>query len=101
MGSSPEKPLEGVLKNIISGVSGKAVATQENVRAAWESAVGKKAAKHSRPRSLAGSRLIVNIDDSSWLYELTVRKKEILKKLGETLKSSRIKDITLRIGDLR
>ncbi len=101
MGNPPEKPLEEVLKNIISGVSGKAVATQEDVRAAWENAVGKKAARHSRPRSLASSRLIVNIDDSSWLYELTVRRKEILKKLGEALKSSRIKDITFRIGDLK
>jgi hypothetical protein len=41
------------------------------------------------------------MDDSSWLYELTIQKKEILKKLSTELKSKKIKDITFRIGDLR
>lgn len=100
MGKEKENPLEGVLKDIISGISKKGGLTEEDVRSAWESAVGEKAAKHSRPRTLRGSRLIVHVDDSSWLYELTVQKKEILKKLGEILKSNKLKDITLRIGEL-
>lgn len=101
MGSNTENPLGDVLKKIIGGITKKGGFTEEDVDAAWDSAVGEKAARHSKPRSLQGSRLIVNVDDSSWLYELTVRKKEILKKLGEILKSSKIKDITLRIGELK
>lgn len=100
MADKPENPLEGVLKNIINGITKKGALTEEDVKAAWESAVGKMAAKHSKVRSLRGARLIVNIDGSSWLYELTVQKKEIIKKLGEALKSKKIKDITLRIGDI-
>jgi predicted nucleic acid-binding Zn ribbon protein len=101
MAAKPENPLENVLKNIISGIAKKGGLTEEEVRSAWDGAVGEKAAKHSRPRTLKGSRLIVHIDDSSWLYELTVRKKEILKSLGEILKNNKIKDITLRIGELK
>lgn len=101
MAERPEKPLEGVLKNIISGISSKGGLTQEDVACAWEDAVGEKAAKHSSPRSLKGSRLIVHVDGSSWLYELTVRKKEILKKISGGLKSGKIKEITLRIGELK
>jgi hypothetical protein len=41
------------------------------------------------------------VDHSSWLYELTVGKKQILKKMEEALKSKKIKEITLRIGELR
>lgn len=101
MVGEPKKPLEGLLKNIIRRISDKGGLTEEDVRAAWENAVGGKAARHSRARSLKGSRLIVNVDDSSWLYELTVQKKEILKKLGEILKGNKIKDITFRIGEMK
>ena len=93
--------LEGVLKKILGAISKSGGLTQEDVRAAWGSVVGEKAAARSAVRALKSGRLIVNMDDSSWLYELTVRKKEIIKKLGEVLKSGRIKDITFRIGDLK
>lgn len=96
-----KKPLEGVLKDIIGSLGGKGKFTQEDLQAAWEAVVGAKAAKHSRPRSLKGSRVIINVDDSSWLYELSIQKKEILKKLASELKSKRMKDITFRIGELR
>ena len=101
MSRAPKKPLEDVLKDIISGISKKGGLTEEDVDSAWERAVGEKAAEHSKPCTLKGSRLIVSVDGSSWLYELTIRKREILKSLSEILKSSRVKDITLRIGELK
>ncbi|MDP3790474.1 MAG: DUF721 domain-containing protein [Candidatus Omnitrophota bacterium] len=101
MAGASDKPLEDVLKNIIGGISKKGGLTQEEVTAAWESAIGKGAARHSKVRLLKDGRLVINMDDSSWLYELTVQKKEILKKLEETLKSKKIKSITLRIGDIK
>lgn len=94
----PKKPLEEVLGKIISGIGSKGIFTQEDMAAAWEAAVGEKAAGHSRPRSMKGSRLIVSVDDSGWLYELTVQKKEILKKLSAKIKGKRVKEITFRIG---
>jgi len=101
MATKSNKPLDGVLKDILSRISKKGGATEEDVKAAWDDAVGQSAAKHCKIRSLKGGRLIVNIDGSSWLYEITVQKKDILKKLGQSLKSRKIKDITLRIGDLK
>ena len=96
-----KNPLEGVLKDIIGALGGKGKFTEEDLAGAWEVVVGEKAAAHSRPRALRGSRLVINVDDSSWLYELTVQKKDTLKKLAAELKSKKIKDITFRIGDLR
>ena len=101
MSRKAENPLEDVLKNIINGITKKGGLTEEDVDAGWANVVGEKAARHSKPRSLKGSRLIVNVDDSSWLYELTIQKKEILDKLGAELKSKKIKEITLRIGELK
>ena len=101
MADKENNPLEGLLKKIISGIGDRGALTEEDVRAAWDAAVGEKAAAHSRPRTLKGSRVIVSVDGSSWLYELTIRKKEILKKMEELLKNKKIKEITLRIGELK
>jgi predicted nucleic acid-binding Zn ribbon protein len=101
MTDGQKNPLEEILKRIVSGIGDKNSLTEEDVKAAWDAAVGERAAAHSRPRSLRASRLIVAVDGSSWLYELAVRKKEILKKMEEFLKGKKIKDITLRIGDLK
>ncbi len=101
MTDEAKRPLEGLIKSIIGNFAGKEKLTEEEIRSAWSLVVGKKAAKHSRPRSFANSRLIVHVDDSSWLYELTTRKKYILNNLSLKLKGKKLKDITFRIGDLR
>lgn len=101
MVKEPKNPLEGVLKNIIGSIGARSQFTQEELAAAWEEAVGKKAAAHSKPKTLKGSRVIVHVDRSGWLYELTVAKKDILKKLSEILKGKKVSDITFRIGDIK
>jgi predicted nucleic acid-binding Zn ribbon protein len=101
MNDEAKKPLEDLVKNIIGNFAGKEKLTEEEIRSAWSLVVGKEAAKHSRPRSFVESRLIVHVDDSGWLYELTTQKKYILNNLSSELKGKRLKDITFRIGDLR
>ena len=101
MAEKEKNPLEDLVKRIIGGFAGKEKLTEEEIRSAWSRAVGADAAKHSRPRSFSDSRLIVQVDDSGWLYELTTRKKYILNNLSSELKGNKLKDITFRIGDLR
>jgi predicted nucleic acid-binding Zn ribbon protein len=101
MKDGENKPLEGLVKNILGNFGGKEKLTEEEIRSAWSLVVGERAAKHSRPRSFTQSRLIVHVDDSSWLYELTTRKKYILDNLSLELKGKKLKDITFRIGELR
>jgi predicted nucleic acid-binding Zn ribbon protein len=94
-------PLEKVLKDVIKDLSGKERFGEEEIAGAWEAAVGAAAAKHSRPVSFKKATVTVNVDRSGWLYELTVQKKEILKKLEERLGAKKIKDIRLRIGEIK
>jgi len=101
MTDEAKRPLEGLVKSIISNFAGKEKLTEEEIRSAWSLVVGEKAAKHSMPRSFTDSRLIVHVDDSGWLYELTTQKKYILNNLSAELKGKKLKDITFRIGDLR
>ena len=87
----------GVIKNLTS----KERLGAEEIGAAWQEAVGQAAAKHSRPVSFNKASLVVNIESSSWLYELTVRKKEIIKTLERELKGKKIKELRFRIGDIK
>ena len=94
-------PLEKLLKGVIKDLSGKERFGEEEIVEAWEAAAGTAAAKHSKPVSFKNATVVVNVDRSGWLYELAVQKKEILKKLEERLQGKKIKDIRLRIGEIK
>ena len=92
--------LGDVLKGVISDL-GKKKRFNEELKEAWKAAAGKKAAPHTRAVSLRKARLVVNVDGSGWLYELTLKKKELLEKIEEKLKGKHIKEIRFRIGDVK
>lgn len=101
MPKKDDKPLEGLVKDIVERLSGEGALTREDIHEAWEKAVGKKAAMHSRPVSLNRAVLAVNVDGSAWLYELTTRKRETIKKMQEMVKNKKLKDIRFRIGETK
>lgn len=96
-----KNPLEGLVRGIITDLGKKGRLSEEDMLCAWKDAVGEAASKHARPASFKGSSLIVNVDGSSWLYELTTKKKEILKKLEGRLAGNKLKDIRFRIGEIK
>lgn len=96
-----QSPLGGVLKDIINTLGSGGRFTVEDVTALWGEVVGKAASKHSRPVSLKRGQLTVNVDGSSWLYELSTKKRELLKGLSGGVKGKKIKDVRLRIGDIK
>ena len=94
-------PLKDILKNVVDNLAAQKGVTEEEIGNIWREAVGEKAAGHSRPISLNGAIITVNVDGSSWLYQLTTEKKEITQKLKECLGDKKIKEIRFRIGDIR
>ena len=94
-------PLSGLIKGIIKNLGGGGRPTEEEMAEKWKDAVGKAAFKHSRPVSFKKLSLTVNVDGSSWLYELTTRKREILKKLEGSLGRKKLKEIRFRIGEIK
>lgn len=90
-----------LINKVIEGLSGKERLGEEEIVSAWRKAAGNAAAGHSRPVSFKKASLVVNVASSSWLYELTVRKKEIMKILESELKGKKIKELRFRIGDIK
>lgn len=97
MGSN-EKPL----KNIVSGIIRKLEKKEKEgaLLAAWQKAVGKAAGAHTKPVSFKTGRLVVNVSDSSRLYNLTLKRKEIVEDLNRILKKKKIKEVRFRIGQI-
>ncbi|MDD3906030.1 MAG: DUF721 domain-containing protein [Candidatus Omnitrophica bacterium] len=97
-----QKSIEDVVKDVIKKLSGKNRVGEEEITNAWREAAGAKAAGHSRPVAIKKGVLTINVDGSGWLYELTIKKRELLEKLKENLnlKGKQLKNLRFRIGDL-
>lgn len=60
----------------------------------WEEIVGTKVAQISKPNRLLGSNILeLEVVDSTWAQELSMKKAEILDKIHKTGKGAPISDI--------
>jgi predicted nucleic acid-binding Zn ribbon protein len=99
MRKKPER-IDGIIKSIVERLGEEARPTSEGIGAIWKEMAGDKAARHTKPASLRKKRLIINVDGSSWLYELTLKKEFLLGELKKKLGEDTIKELQFRIGEL-
>ncbi len=59
----------------------------------WINIVGTGIANHSYPMALRNGILIVNVDDSIWIQELTLQKDEIKENIYHQIKEEKFKNI--------
>lgn len=101
MAARKEQAIGDVLKETLKKLISPSRPSEEGVLILWSAAAGADAAKHSKPITIKKSELLVNVDGSSWLYELTLRKKAILKGLEGKFGKKVIKNIRFRIGEIK
>jgi len=90
-----------LIGNVIEGLSGKERLGKEEIEDAWRISAGEAAARHAKPVSFKKASLVIDVANSSWLYELSIRKQELVKSLELQLKGKKIKEIRFRIGDIK
>jgi len=95
-----ETAIDKIVQNVIENLSGKGRVSEEEISEIWRKAVGAKMARHTKPVSIRKSVLLVNVDGSGWLYELTIKKREILGKLDGKFRGKQLKGLRFRIGEL-
>ncbi len=96
--------IAGILSNITGQHAGdpekpKEILFEEDIKKIWEEMVGKQAAKHSRPTSIRKGKLTVLVTNSSWLYELSTKKQELLDHIKTKIKKE-ITEIHFKIGQI-
>jgi len=67
------------------------------VRALLRHSLTKKEKKHAGFGYFNKGTLLLNVDSSAWLYQLSLRKEQLLNKLRR--KSNAIKNVVFRIGE--
>ncbi len=70
------------LDEVTRGLKAEKGIRRQRVRQAWEEAVGSLIARNSEPLKIKGDTLIVRVTDTAWAQELSLRQREILKRLG-------------------
>ena len=83
----------------IRGLSlpGETVDAEGLARAAWPQAVGAKIASHTRPARMVRTRLIVEVEDSTWQRQLFALTGQILANLEKRLGQGIVEDLEFRI----
>ena len=59
-----------------------------------------RAVSHTKPAAIKKNVLTVEVDSSTWIYFLSMKKKGILESMKKTLGKGKIEDIRFRIGEI-
>jgi predicted nucleic acid-binding Zn ribbon protein len=93
--------VKGVLDGLLKKWEQTHVKKGGAVKEAWGYAVENSAKEHARPVSLKNGILMVVVEDTSWLYKLTLDKRNILARFNEKYSGrKKPKDIRFRIASL-
>ena len=92
-------PISEVIQSVFTKLESAANPFQENMESLWKELVGQDGFRHSRPVAIRKKILNVLVDNSTWMQELSMRKRSILKGLKRKLGRDRISGINFRIGE--
>jgi len=100
MRKSAQRPedIKGILNKVIGKIEKQGPGRKEKILDAWRRAAGEKASGHSRPVGVKRKVLTIEIDSSTWLYELNLKKRGILKDLKKQLGEDKVQGLRFRMG---
>jgi len=78
-------------------LSGEIITPEEMARSAWPDAVGKRIASHTRVTKLVRTRLVVEVEDSTWQRQLFALSRHILHNLEKALGPGLVDDLEFRV----
>ena len=79
----------------------KRASEQEEIVSLWGRTIGTKRGAHTKVSALEGGVLTVQVDNSSFLYELSLQREDIVKKLKKHLKKGDLKEIRFQLGKVQ
>ncbi len=99
MAKKPEK-LSSTLGNMLKvrGLQGRL--SEYRILGQWEETVGMVIARHARPQSVRGKKLLLLVDSPAWMQQLSLLKPEIIEKVNRGLGRKALVDITLKLADI-
>lgn len=96
-------PIKDVLSAVIQNMAGEKKTKIDLIKEAFATVLDEKSAVHAAPVAYKAKRLVVNVDSSSWMYELNLKKPQLWAGLNQKLKKENIQinEIMFRIGEIQ
>ena len=97
-----KKPVDigNIISQVIKKLNTKTHGQIGEVVQAWQNAVEPKAIAHTKPVAIKKNILTIEVDSSTWLYMLSLTKKNTLAKMQKALGKEKIEDIRFRMGEI-
>jgi len=92
--------IQPILQQVINNLKAKTQINKDDIQQIWTKANPKKISQNTLAKILKNGVLYVNVKNSCWKYELTIKKESILANLNKYF-SKEIKDIKFRIGEVK
>ena len=89
-------PIKNIVSDVIGKMSSKGFNEQTRILEVWQKIVGEKGTKHARVSGLKDGTLMVLVDSSAWLFQLNLKRKNILEQLQK--EKLEIQKIIFKIG---
>ena len=91
-------PIGGLIHQLIGKLDEEKKISEDDLLRVWGEVVGREALVYSKPYSLYKKSLFVKVTGSGWMQELSMRKRQILKKIQSQFGKNEIKDIKFKAG---
>lgn len=97
--SKKPEGIEAIINQVIKKLDEKTHGSREEIVKAWERVIEPAAVSHTKPAAIKKNILTVEVDSSTWLYMLTVKKNNIMKDMKKMLGDVKLEDIRFRMGE--
>ncbi len=93
----PARRIGGVLDTVLDNLGVASAVEQHAVFREWESRVGREIARAAQPHRVDGETLLVNVTNSAWMSELSLRQNELLERLNRGRRRTCVKRLIFRM----
>lgn len=92
--------IASIVGQVIKKLDVKTHGSKEAILNAWHASVEEKARLHTRPVAIRRKVLTIEVDSSTWIYTLSMKKKDILDEMKRSIGKDKIQDIRFRMGEI-
>jgi hypothetical protein len=90
--------IKNIIPEVINKLSSGNPEWQNSLTRTWEAIADSQAKKHTAIAGLRKGRLLINVDSPVWVFQLTLKKGELLRRLQRDFPE--LSAISFRIGKI-
>ncbi len=97
---SPFASVSDILDGIAKRLGLETKLLEAHLKRRWAEIAGAQIAAHTRPEQIRFKKLVLIVENSVWLQQLTFLKPKLLDKIAEAAGGTLVTDIQLRVGEV-